>query len=144
MPPRIFRQDFIEHTCVLTTSFVIFLCYAFQEQGVSPHSEKLSANEDPEEFPNEDVFEHTFAEIPNIDHSNQTDEAIPETFDAREEWPQCKDVIGKVWDQGACQSCWVSHQPRTAGLKGLFSFIKYGQGQERTLSVWDKVRPGWD
>ncbi|XP_017299558.1 mucin-22 isoform X3 [Diaphorina citri] len=90
-----------------TTSSPASESTTIEEQGVSPHSEKLSANEDPEEFPNEDVFEHTFAEIPNIDHSNQTDEAIPETFDAREEWPQCKDVIGKVWDQGACQSCWA-------------------------------------
>ncbi|KAI5733528.1 hypothetical protein M8J76_012959 [Diaphorina citri] len=90
-----------------TTSSPASESTTIEEQGVSPHSEKLSANEDPEEFPNEDVFEHTFAEIPNIDHSNQTDEAIPETFDAREQWPQCKDVIGKVWDQGACQSCWA-------------------------------------
>ena len=33
--------------------------------------------------------------------------AIPESFDARDQWPQCKDVIDNIRDQGNCGSCWV-------------------------------------
>ncbi|EFA09203.1 cathepsin B-like cysteine proteinase 4 [Tribolium castaneum] len=32
---------------------------------------------------------------------------IPATFDAREYWPQCKDVIGNIRNQGKCGSCWA-------------------------------------
>ncbi|XP_008196467.2 cathepsin B-like cysteine proteinase 4 isoform X2 [Tribolium castaneum] len=33
--------------------------------------------------------------------------SIPESFDAREKWPECKDVIGKIRNQGNCGSCWA-------------------------------------
>jgi cathepsin B len=33
--------------------------------------------------------------------------AIPESFDAREAWPQCASVIGRVRDQSNCGSCWA-------------------------------------
>ncbi|KAJ3653168.1 hypothetical protein Zmor_012432 [Zophobas morio] len=33
--------------------------------------------------------------------------AIPESFDARDQWPQCKDVIDNIRDQGNCGSCWA-------------------------------------
>lgn len=32
----------------------------------------------------------------------ERDTPLPETFDARENWPQCADVIGHIRDQGAC------------------------------------------
>jgi len=32
---------------------------------------------------------------------------LPASFDAREEWPECADVIGKIHNQGHCGSCWV-------------------------------------
>ena len=35
---------------------------------------------------------------------------IPESFDAREKWPQCTS-IGEIRDQGSCGSCWVSMLP---------------------------------
>ena len=33
-------------------------------------------------------------------------DVLPETFDARQKWPDCPS-IGTVRDQGACGSCWV-------------------------------------
>lgn len=33
---------------------------------------------------------------------------IPESFDARKQWPSCEDVIDNIRDQGNCGSCWVS------------------------------------
>ena len=34
-------------------------------------------------------------------------EDIPDTFDARTQWPNCPS-IGDIRDQGSCGSCWVS------------------------------------
>lgn len=36
---------------------------------------------------------------------NETD--IPESFDARQQWPDCP-TIREIRDQGSCGSCWVS------------------------------------
>ena len=33
--------------------------------------------------------------------------AIPNSFDARESWKDCKEVIGNIRDQGECGSCWA-------------------------------------
>ncbi|EYB90410.1 hypothetical protein Y032_0220g2503 [Ancylostoma ceylanicum] len=35
-----------------------------------------------------------------------TDEKLPESYDARERWPQCKS-IGTIRDQSKCGSCWA-------------------------------------
>ncbi|CAH1109809.1 unnamed protein product [Psylliodes chrysocephalus] len=32
---------------------------------------------------------------------------IPESFDARTNWPECSKVIGEIVDQSACGSCWA-------------------------------------
>ena len=34
-------------------------------------------------------------------------DALPESFDARVQWPQCNDVINHVRDQANCGSCWA-------------------------------------
>lgn len=34
-------------------------------------------------------------------------DSVPASFDAREAWPQCRDVIGHIRDQSACGSCWA-------------------------------------
>jgi cathepsin B len=34
-------------------------------------------------------------------------EQVPDSFDARDNWPVCKDVIGFIRDQSACGSCWA-------------------------------------
>lgn len=36
------------------------------------------------------------------------DKPIPESFDARKNWPHCAKVIGNVYDQSYCESNWVS------------------------------------
>jgi len=33
--------------------------------------------------------------------------SVPETFDARQQWPQCASVIGHIRDQSNCGSCWA-------------------------------------
>lgn len=34
-------------------------------------------------------------------------EDIPESFDSREVWPECADIIGLIRDQSRCGSCWA-------------------------------------
>jgi len=36
-----------------------------------------------------------------------TREILPKSFDSRDAWPQCADVIGAIHNQGNCGSCWV-------------------------------------
>lgn len=38
---------------------------------------------------------------------NLEDTEIPESFDARQQWPDCP-TIREIRDQGSCGSCWVS------------------------------------
>jgi cathepsin B len=33
--------------------------------------------------------------------------ALPDSFDARDKWPQCASVIGHIRDQSSCGSCWA-------------------------------------
>jgi hypothetical protein len=35
------------------------------------------------------------------------DDDIPETFDARLQWPECQESLWDIRDQGKCASCWV-------------------------------------
>jgi hypothetical protein len=41
-----------------------------------------------------------------VDKTEANDDDIPESFDAREKWTQCADVIGTIPDQSSCGSCW--------------------------------------
>lgn len=52
-------------------------------------------------LPNQPRLTERYLPVPKADD-------IPETFDAREEWPQCADIIGDIRDQSTCGSCWVS------------------------------------
>lgn len=38
--------------------------------------------------------------------------AFPDSFDPREQWPNCP-TLKEVRDQGSCGSCWVSHSTPT-------------------------------
>lgn len=50
--------------------------------------------------------ENILRTIPVVIHDNNTDD-IPESFDARTQWPKCKS-IQEIRDQSACRSDWVS------------------------------------
>jgi len=38
---------------------------------------------------------------------HREDVEIPETFDARANWPECENVISTIVDQSSCGSCWA-------------------------------------
>ncbi|KHJ79552.1 hypothetical protein OESDEN_20798, partial [Oesophagostomum dentatum] len=42
----------------------------------------------------------------HLSHTKDLDIDIPETFDAREAWPECKS-IKTIRDQSSCGSCWA-------------------------------------
>ncbi|EFA09204.2 cathepsin B-like cysteine proteinase 4 [Tribolium castaneum] len=44
---------------------------------------------------------------PEIKEPQATQNVIPETFDAREYWPECADIIGNIRNQGKCSSSWA-------------------------------------
>ena len=43
---------------------------------------------------------------------------LPESFDAREEWPECAAIIGAVRNQGDCGSCWAFGAVEVLGIAG--------------------------
>lgn len=53
-----------------------------------------------------------------LEQPARTRAVFPETFDAREAWPRCAGVIGRVYNQGHCGSCWAF-----SGLQALDSAL---------------------
>lgn len=45
---------------------------------------------------------------PLLRHQIAENEMIPESFDSRQNWPNCP-TIGEIRDQGNCGSCWVNY-----------------------------------
>merc|ERR1712187_30142 len=41
------------------------------------------------------------------DSSAYTNQAIPESFDSEQQWPQCAKIIGDIRDQSNCGCCWA-------------------------------------
>lgn len=39
---------------------------------------------------------------------SESNEALPEHFDARERWPECLSLLDSIKDQSNCGSCWVN------------------------------------
>lgn len=84
---------------------------------------------------------------------------LPDSFDAREAWPECKNVIGHVRDQSNCGSCWAHGSTEafndrlciktkgsfntllsiadTAGCCGFFSCLSFGCAGGHISSAWD-------
>lgn len=48
---------------------------------------------------------------------------IPEFFDARTNWPKCRETINNIRDQGECSSCWVSSQKFKSDTCDLYNFF---------------------
>merc|ERR1719226_51117 len=42
-----------------------------------------------------------------IDSSVESNDAIPESFDSEQNWPQCAKIIGDIRDQSNCGCCWA-------------------------------------
>jgi len=51
------------------------------------------------------VEKDVYVQLPLKDIEILTD--LPESFDPRDQWPQCKDVIDHTRDQSNCGSCWA-------------------------------------
>jgi len=47
------------------------------------------------------------------DEDGGANEALAETFDARERWPECSSLLDAIKDQSNCGSCWVSTKTKT-------------------------------
>jgi hypothetical protein len=48
-------------------------------------------------------------ELSTLNHRSTLFPDLPDSFDARENWPHCKDIIGTITRQGDCSSCWVRY-----------------------------------
>jgi hypothetical protein len=48
-------------------------------------------------------------ELSTLNHRSTLFPDLPDSFDARKKWPQCKDIIGIITRQGSCGSCWVRY-----------------------------------
>lgn len=52
------------------------------------------------------VIEDSVKTLPIRGHEVGARDTIPESFDARDQWPDCTS-IGEIRDQANCGSCWV-------------------------------------
>ena len=67
--------------------------------GVNPDIYKTGGSLDIDDPPGNDtdIIEYPFKVL----------DSVPTTFDAREAWPNCADVISTIRDQAQCGCCWV-------------------------------------
>merc|ERR1719265_125557 len=91
-----------------------------EEDGVYAPEKPESLKEQADSFL--DILEQTLALIenpeaeetyPEVEESlldageSMADNSTRGTFDGRQKWPKCKEVIGHIRDQGKCGSCWA-------------------------------------
>jgi hypothetical protein len=48
-------------------------------------------------------------ELSTLNHRSTFFPDLPDSFDAREKWPHCKDIMSTITRQGGCASCWVRY-----------------------------------
>lgn len=63
--------------------------------------------------------------MPPIHVHNLENVEIPDSFDSREQWPECP-TIREIRDQGSCGSCWVKRisNAATSKLNGLIAGLR--------------------
>jgi len=54
-----------------------------------------------------DAFKQQQKTVEALPKPMKPDLLIPESFDVRDQWPKCKEVVGSIRDQGNCGSCWA-------------------------------------
>lgn len=63
-----------------------------------------------------DIRKHLGARLGKLSGSAiaevQVRDGLPDSFDARQKWPDCANRIGEIRNQASCGSCWVSAFPR--------------------------------
>ena len=54
-------------------------------------------------------YSSSIIEFPISEKTGYQAVKLPDSFDAREQWPNCKS-LNEIRDQGACGSCWVRNE----------------------------------
>lgn len=65
------------------------------------------------------------------------DDAIPDSFDAREAFPECASVIGRVRDQSDCGSCWAFASTEVGGVGVCFGVVNHYRGTDSGVGIHD-------
>lgn len=75
-----------------------------------------------------------YEELPARQYLSVSNDDIPESFDAREGFPDCADVIGHIRDQSDCGSCWAF-----ASTEAFNDRLCVAKGDKTLFSVEDTL-----
>jgi len=83
--------------------------------------------------------------------------ALPSAWDAREAWPECAEIIGRIHNQGHCGSCWVfgALAPLDSRMcikslhtkekfKGSLAMLSRGYAASCSIPDHDGCQGGWE